>query len=121
MDKNCMADSKNLPESIIALTTESNMKNAYYLTKKILNSKLEILNSKLAACVTLRETNSLFWWKGELQESKEVEVMIKTSENNLNELLEIIPKFHSYSTPEIIYWKASCSSDYLTWIEETTT
>ena len=108
-----MSTQKNSSRVVIVLTTETNTAVADNLAE-------QILKRKLAACVSLREVQSHFWWKGKLDKNKEVQLMIKTREEILTDLFKIINQFHSYKTPEILYWKISASTSYKEWIEEVT-
>ena len=96
---------------ILVLTSEANRTTADALAK-------EILNQRLAACVSLREIKSHFWWDDKLQEDNEVQLLIKTTKSQLHNLLETINKLHTYQTPELLYWSASASQPYLQWAEK---
>ncbi len=95
---------------VLVLTSEVNSTVANALAK-------EILNQRLAACVTLRGIQSHFWWDGKLQEDNEVQLLIKTTNNQLQNLLDVINQLHSYTTPELLYWNASANEDYCKWVE----
>ncbi|KGG16455.1 Periplasmic divalent cation tolerance protein CutA [Prochlorococcus sp. MIT 0602] len=96
---------------LIVLTTVSNFQYAKKLTKII-------LEKKLASCVNLNDTYSLYWWKGKIEEGSEVKLTIKTRQCFLNELYETIKKYHSYDIPEFIYFEASSSKEYNEWISD---
>ena len=93
----------------IVLTTEADKKTAC----KISNI---LLLEKLTACVTLKNIESHFWWEGEINKSKEVQLIIKCKEQNINKVCERISEFHSYEVPEIIYFPVSASKDYHHWV-----
>ncbi len=95
----------------LVLTTEKNNKKAYSLAK-------HILNKRYAACVNFREIKSIYWWRGVLEESGEVQLLIKTLPSQLTILIDEIKRLHSYSNPELIYWNASSGENYKTWIIE---
>ena len=97
-------------ELVIVITTEVNRKVADALAK-------EILNRKLAACVSLRDIRSFFWWDDELEEADEVQLLIKTMKSHLNILMKTIYYLHSYQNPEIIYWACSSRDKYKEWVE----
>ena len=104
-----MANQKSVDETFIVLTTELNGAIAEGLAK-------ELLNRKLAACVNLREVSSYFTWKGEIEQTNEVQLLIKTSKSRLENLLDTVAKLHSYQTPELLYWSALASDAYQEWI-----
>src|ERR1041385_6374216 len=61
------------------------------------------LKSKLAACVNLvPRLESHYWWKGALEKSSEILMIIKTSNRNLAALEEVLRTGHPYDTPEIL-------------------
>ncbi len=96
-------------EITLVLTTESDLIKAKNLSKLL-------LESRLASCISIRETSSLYWWKNQLEDSKEVQLIIKTIPSNSQKLIELIQQLHSYEVPEIIYWNAIASSDYGNWM-----
>ena len=94
---------------VLLLTSEANSTVADSLAK-------ELLKKGLAACVTLREIKSHFWWDGEMQEDNEVQLLIKTTNNQLQNLLDVINQLHTYQTPELLHWNASTSEAYGQWV-----
>ena len=93
----------------LVLTTEADSKNAY----KIANF---LLREKLIACVTFKNIESHFWWRGEINQSKEVQLLIKCREENINKVCKKIAECHSYEVPEIIYFPVSASKNYHHWV-----
>tara|TARA_Y100001968_G_scaffold261131_1_gene248921 strand:- start:394 stop:717 length:324 start_codon:yes stop_codon:yes gene_type:complete len=93
----------------LILTTEVDQKSAY----KIANLLLE---KKLIPCVTFKNVESHFWWEGEINQSKEVQLLIKCKEENLNEVCKKISECHSYEVPEIIYFPVSADKIYYRWV-----
>tara|TARA_Y100001968_G_C19120058_1_gene601568 strand:- start:123 stop:446 length:324 start_codon:yes stop_codon:yes gene_type:complete len=93
----------------LVITTERDKNNAY----KIANLLLE---HKLSPCITFKNIESHFWWEGEINQSKEVQLIIKCKEENLNKVCKKISEFHSYEVPEIIYFPVSASKDYHYWL-----
>ncbi len=100
-------------ELVVIVTTESSHLNAENLAKGI-------LKRKLAACVTLREVESHFWWDGNLESKPEFELLIKSRKENLNQLLETLNDLHSYQTPELIFGLVSSNEAYFKWVQEVT-
>ena len=93
----------------LVITTELDKKNAY----KIVNL---LLREKLIPCITLRDIESHFWWEGDLNQSKEVQLIFKCKEENINKVCDKISEFHSYKVPEIVYFPVSASKDYHDWV-----
>ena len=98
---------------VIILTTEINSAAGDSLAE-------EILKQKLAACVSIREVKSYFFWEGKLEKTNEVQLLIKTREGLLDALIQAINQLHSYEIPEILHWKVSANSSYKEWVEEVT-
>jgi len=79
-----------------------------------------IVENKLGACVNvIREVDSVYWWKGEIERDKEALLVVKTSAERLGKLLDKVKEVHPYTVPEIIALPiAGGNPDYLRWIEE---
>ena len=75
-----------------------------------------LLGEKLVPCVTFKNIESYFWWGGEINQSKEVQLIIKCKEENLNKVCKKISECHSYELTEIIYFPVSASKDYHHWL-----
>jgi len=95
---------------VLALTTEADTPRAEALAKLI-------LGQGLAACVSLRTVQSHYHWQGELQTSQEVELLIKTSGDQLRELELVIKENHSYELPEWLHWPVASSATYGAWLQ----
>lgn len=79
----------------------------------------KILDARLAACVNLLPAiESHYWWKGKLERSGEVLMLIKTTNAQLKALRRLVKKHHPYETPEFIALPIeSGSKKYLKWLE----
>ena len=93
----------------LVITTEKDEKNAY----KIANLLLE---ENLIPCVTFKNIESHFWWEGKINKSKEVQLLIKCKEANINKVCKKISESHTYEVPEIIYFPVSANKDYHHWV-----
>ena len=60
-------------EIYLIITTEVDKKNASKLANLL-------LREKLIPCVTFKNIESHFWWEGNINKSKEVQLMIKCKE-----------------------------------------
>jgi len=76
-----------------------------------------IIDSNLAACVDIKRTNSVFRWEGEIQNTPEWDIQIRTSESNKNDLISKIKSEHSYDVPEIIWWSVESTKEYYDWVQ----
>ena len=99
-------------EAAIIITTYPNSRIARKMSKKI-------IESKLAACATNLQVNSIYTWKGSLDDCQEVLVIYKTLVNKLEKLSQKISQDHPYDVPEILQIKpSSVSEGYLKWLKE---
>jgi len=81
-----------------------------------------ITGARLAACVQIvGSIRSLYWWRGELEDAREWQLVIKTTSDRLSELEAYIKANHSYETPEITATEIPWGSrEYLDWISAET-
>jgi periplasmic divalent cation tolerance protein len=79
-----------------------------------------LTEKRLAACCNIIPSiHSIYCWKGEIEESEESLMMIKTTQKKYEQLEKEIKMIHSYSVPEIIATKLETgSSAYIDWIIE---
>jgi len=78
----------------------------------------ELIERKLAACVSIREIKSIYKWQGNIEENKEFEITIKTLPEKLDELTLIIKEKTTYDVPELIYKIFNSEYSYFQWIEK---
>ena len=98
-------------QCIIVFVTTKDKKEA----NKIAHGLLE---AKLIACANIIDgVQSLFWWQGKIDSSKEALLVLKTKKNLFKKISVKVKSLHSYQTPEIIALPiADGSKDYLAWI-----
>ena len=79
-----------------------------------------LISKKAAACVNIiQNLESIYWWEGKIESSKESLLIIKTLQDKYGILEQIILENHSYENPEIISFKVEKgSTKYLNWINE---
>ena len=78
-----------------------------------------LVQSQLAACVSLLPIHSIYTWQGELHQEQEWQLLIKTDLAQFQTLEAKIRELHSYEVPEIIALPiVSGSQPYLQWISE---
>jgi periplasmic divalent cation tolerance protein len=97
---------------ITIFVTCPNKKESYKITQVL-------MESRIAACVSeIKNVNSKYWWKGKIEKSKEVLLIMKTTKRHFPKVVKEIKKNHSYEVPEIIAFPIIAgSADYLKWIE----
>lgn len=82
-----------------------------------------LLNEKLAACVNLiPQVTSLYCWQGKMEESQEVQLVIKSRRTLFGVLQQRIQTLHPYEVPEILAMPVlNGSPAYLQWLQDQTT
>jgi len=100
----------------LVLTTASSQEEAW----KLANALVE---RRLAACVNVvSKIDSIYRWKGKVEEAQEFLLLIKTTQSAISKLREAIHELHSYETPECIVLSIEDGSEaYLKWIEGSVT
>ncbi len=80
---------------------------------------IALVQSHLAACVSLLPIHSIYTWEGELHQEEEWQLLIKTDLAQFQRLETKIREFHSYEVPEIIALPLVAGSQpYLKWVHE---
>ena len=99
--------------ALVVLTTTPDVRSARKLAR-------HLVEKKLAACVSFREGfESVYRWKGKLERSSEVLLLVKTSQVCLARLQKAISKNHPYEIPEFLAIPVSRGSgSYLGWLED---
>jgi len=75
----------------------------------------------LAACVNIvtHAVESFYMWDGKLESGSEYLLVMKTSEERVEELKTELLEMHSYDTPEFVVLPiVTGSEEYLKWVEE---
>ena len=94
----------------MALTTEASEAQAESLARRL-------LADRLVACVSLQPLRSLYLWQGRLEQSPEVQLLLKTDAQRLAALERVVHQLHSYATPEWLVWPARASAGYGSWLQ----
>lgn len=81
-----------------------------------------LVQERLAACVNrLPGVRSTYRWEGRVEESGEVLLLIKTTQDRLDELIARVQALHPYELPELIAVPAQGGlAPYLDWVVEQT-
>ncbi len=78
-----------------------------------------LVESKMAACVTLMPVHSIYTWQGQVMSEQEWQLVIKTDLVQFPLLEKKIRELHSYEVPEIIALPILAGSQpYLQWIAD---
>ena len=78
----------------------------------------ELIESELAACVSIKQIQSIYKWQGDIEENKEFEITIKSLPKNLNKLTLILKSRITYEVPQLIYKIFDSENSYFQWIKE---
>ena len=78
-----------------------------------------LLEAQFIACATMIDAvESLFWWQGKIEASKETLLVLKAPQRLLRKIIQRVKSLHSYENPEIIALPImGASNTYLQWIE----
>ena len=87
-----------------------------------MNIARTIVGEKLAACANiLAPCRSVYRWHGQVEETQEVPLLIKTTASAYPQLEARLVELHPYDVPEIIALPLQTGlAAYLTWVEEQT-
>ena len=79
-----------------------------------------IIHHRLGACVQISAPIlSVYRWQGEVQKEEEYLITVKTTNQAVTKLVELIRQLHPYDVPEIIALPiVDGSRDYLSWVAE---
>ena len=79
-----------------------------------------LVDERLAACVNvLPVMTSVYRWKGQVEQDREQQLVIKTTAERLPALEARIRELHAYELPEFLVMTADGgSAAYLAWVEE---
>ena len=96
---------------LLLITTSPNQLLAEKIAK-------ELIERKLAACVSIKEIKSIYKWQENIEQNKEFELTIKSLPKNLNELTNFVKEKTNYEVPEIIYKIYDSEITYFKWVKE---
>jgi periplasmic divalent cation tolerance protein len=81
----------------------------------------QVVERRLAACVNIvtHAVESFYEWDGKLENSSEYLLIMKTTEERVEELQKETFSLHSYDTPEFVVLSVLTGSEaYLKWVAE---
>ena len=75
-----------------------------------------LLKKRLIACVNFFPIESSYWWKGKIENDKEIVSLLKTKKENWKKIKSEIKKVHPYEIPCIMKLNVEANKDYESWI-----
>jgi periplasmic divalent cation tolerance protein len=81
-----------------------------------------LVQTRLAACVNIiANIGSMYWWEGEIKDTAECQLQIKTSTVRLEDTLNYIKQNHPNDVPEILsIGVEKGNDDYFEWVKQET-
>ena len=91
-----------------------------YPTKEMAKQAAEFLVKKrFAACVQMIPVESVYVWEGEINESTETMLLIKSKPSMFDDIKAFIKGDHTYEVPEIVQIPITDGlPEYLEWIDD---
>ena len=75
------------------------------------------LRARLAACANLWPLESAYWWRGWLEEGREVRVVLKSAPRRVRALLALVRDAHPYEVPYIAWGERErVTPAYAAWV-----
>ncbi len=93
-----------------------------YITADRKNAKRiarTLVEEKLAACCNILPIESIYWWKGGIEEAEERLLIAKTLKSREEKLIKRVSEIHTYTTPEILTVDVrKCEKKYADYVKE---
>ncbi len=102
-------------EAFLLISTAGSKKEAGKIAKIV-------VEKGLAACVNvLPAIDSHYAWKGKIERSREVLMIMKSTGRQIRKLAREIKELHSYDVPEILWFRVAGGEEkYLGWLAAST-
>tara|TARA_Y100001978_G_C23588151_1_gene382442 strand:- start:248 stop:559 length:312 start_codon:yes stop_codon:yes gene_type:complete len=95
---------------LLVITTEIERKNAEKISKFL-------LEKRVAACISLKDISSTYFWGGNIETSNEIEITIKSTIDNREQIINILKAKLSNELPQIIFKEIDSELAYFNWIK----
>lgn len=104
-----------MEEKIVVMITSGSEQEALEIARKL-------LEERLIACANLiQPIRSLYRWKGEVCDDREVLMLCKSRRALFEEIRKLVASLHSYEVPEVVALAfVEGNPAYLRWIEDET-
>ncbi len=86
------------------------------------NIGMVLVERRLAACVNILDgMQSIYWWKGKIEQGEEAVLIAKTRSGLVAELTEAVKAMHEYEVPSVVVLEIiGGNPDFLSWIRKET-
>ena len=105
-------EKSNMTDKIVVISTSSSAEEAEKIARRL-------VDGRLAACVNVVPgMRSFYRWKGNIEDTAEWLLIIKSSREHFDALQTALEKLHSYEVPEVIALPViDGARNYLNWME----
>ncbi|MBI2972066.1 MAG: divalent-cation tolerance protein CutA [Candidatus Aenigmarchaeota archaeon] len=80
-----------------------------------------LVEEHLVACVNMFPVESVYRWKGKVQQHVETALVCKTHKILVKKITKRVKELHSYDTPCVVAWPISGGNKkYLDWVRDET-
>lgn len=101
-----------MTEMFVVMSTFANEEDAARAARALLEERL------IACANLLPGARSLYRWKGEIADEREVVALMKTRKQDWAALMSRLHELHAYETPECVALRIAAGSPrYLEWLE----
>ncbi|KAM9306269.1 protein CutA homolog isoform 1-T1 [Pholidichthys leucotaenia] len=79
-----------------------------------------IVARRLAASINIiPRTATMYYWKGEIQDTSEILMLVKTKTSRLQQIIDYLRSNHPYANPEVLSFPVEDGSlAYMKWMDE---
>jgi len=99
-----------MSQIIFGYITIENINQAEELVEKL-------LEKKFIACANIFPIKSMYTWKGKIEKSNEIVIIIKTLQEKWNETENFIKQNHSYEIPCITKISVDANKEFEEWVK----
>jgi periplasmic divalent cation tolerance protein len=76
-----------------------------------------LLRKRLIACANIFPIDSMYWWKGKIEDKKEFVIFAKSLKEKYGEILKEARSVHPYEVPLIARFDTRVNGSYLKWLK----
>ena len=98
---------------LVVISTAPRAEDAEFMAR-------ELVERRLAACVNvLPPMTSIYRWRGDVERTEEVLMVVKTTEDRFEAVRDALVKGHPYDVPEVLALEVRAGhAPYLAWLDE---